>query len=42
MKKILMVKVGYFYMGQRMMWDNVVIFFFIKFITLPLSTNSIL
>jgi hypothetical protein len=25
MKKIIMVKVGYFYMWQRMMWDNVVI-----------------
>jgi hypothetical protein len=24
MKKTIMVKVGYFCMGQRMMWDNVV------------------
>jgi hypothetical protein len=24
MKKIIMVKVGYFCMGQRIMWDNVV------------------
>jgi hypothetical protein len=24
MKKIIMVKVGYFCMGQRMMWNNVV------------------
>jgi hypothetical protein len=28
MKNILMVKVCYFYMGQRMLWDNVVMFFF--------------
>jgi hypothetical protein len=26
MKNITMVKVGYICMGQRMMWDNVVIF----------------
>jgi hypothetical protein len=35
MKKIIMVKVGYFCMGQRMMWNNVV-----KFIPYLLSTSS--
>jgi hypothetical protein len=29
MKKIIIVKVGYFCMGQRMMWDNVVNLFHI-------------
>jgi hypothetical protein len=42
MKNIIMVKVGYFCTKQRMMWDNVEMFLFIKFIPYPLTTNSTL